>query len=399
MPRYPMPKNHLSQSHLSRRPLSRHLPSRNSPAIPRRDLLRLLSIAAVIPPLSAVLGGCESSTGDPVRDIENLLADRLADNANLTLGVVADGEVRYRGDFGSIDRERDLPATSRSVYDIGSVTKQFTAAAVLALEMDGALRVTDSVADHLPELNRTDVTIHHLLTHTSGLVDVLGADDDPVGRDDFIAEAAATPPTSPPGRYAYSNVGYSLLGAIIERATDLSYEEYLARRLFAPAAMTDTGYVLPQWDSRDIVVEYDERSRPHGRPNEQPWANDGPYWNLRANGGVLSTADDMCRWLLALDGTDILSEPMATKMFTPHTPEEDDSSWYGYGWVILEESGHRLAWHNGGNDRSYSEILRDLDTGTALFWSTNQVADIDAWDLAESDLTFELLTVLRRFGW
>ena len=393
MPRYPLPSYLLPPHSAGSGRAAAGRPT-------RRELLRLLAIAAMAPPMLTALGGCGSSTGDPVRDIENLLADRLPDGANLTLGVVADGGIVYRGDFGTIDHQRGTAAGPDSVYDIGSVTKQFTAAAALALETDGALRVTDAVADHLPDLRVSDMTIHHLLTHTAGLVDVLGDDYDVLDRDDLIARVSATTPSSAPGeRYQYSNVGYSLLGAIIEQTTGTSYEEYLAGRLFAPAGMSNTGYLLPPWKTDDVTIEYDSGSRPRGRPIERTWADDGPYWNLRANGGILSTADDMCRWNLALDGDDVLSASAKARLFTPHTPEEDDSSWYGYGWVLLEESGHRLAWHNGGNDWSYSEILRDLDTGSALFWSTNQVTNADEWDLAESGLSGDLITVLREFGW
>ena len=86
----------------------------------------------------------------------------------------------------------------------------------------------------------------------------------------------------------------------------MGYEEFLAEHLFEPAGHAQTGYVLPDWDRSQVAVEYDSRSRPQGRPFEHPWAEDGPYWNLRGNGGMLSTARDMFRWHVALDGEDVL---------------------------------------------------------------------------------------------
>ena len=82
----------------------------------------------------------------------------------------------------------------------------------------------------------------------------------------------------------------------------MGYEEFLAEQLFEPAGMTQTGYVLPEWDPEDVAVEYDAQGRPQGRPYDHPWAADGPFWNLRGNGGMLSSARDMYRWQLALAG-------------------------------------------------------------------------------------------------
>ena len=138
-----------------------------------------------------------------------------------------------------------------------------------------------------------------MLTHTSGLVDVLGGDYERQTRGSMLAGALESELQARPGaEYAYSNVGYSVLAAIVEKASGIGYEEFLAKHLFAPAGMTQTGYVLPDWEPGQVAVEYDRQGRPHGRPLDHPWASDGPYWNLRGNGGLLSTARDMFRWQL-----------------------------------------------------------------------------------------------------
>jgi CubicO group peptidase (beta-lactamase class C family) len=262
-----------------------------------------------------------------------------------------------------------------TVYDIGSVSKQFTAAAVVKLQMQGRLRVTDMLSDYFPAVptDKRGITVRHLLTHTAGLVDALGDDYEPLTREAMIAEALASRLRTEPGaRYHYSNLGYSLLAAIVEEASGLGYEEYLATELFAPAGMTQTGYVLPDWDLADVAVEYDAKDRPQGRPYDHPWAADGPYWNLRGNGGLLSTAHDMGRWLLALEGDRVLDEEAKAELFRPRVLEEPNGETrYAYGWVVAETPFGTVDWHNGGNGWAYAELMR-LPAGRAgLFWVTN----------------------------
>jgi Beta-lactamase len=124
-------------------------------------------------------------------------------------------------------------------------------------------------------------------------------------------------------------------------------------------------------------VEYDSRGEAHGRPFDHPWAEDGPYWNLRGNGGLLSTASDIFRWHLALEGDEILDAEAKRKLFEPYVLEEPGGDTrYGYGWVLVDQEGiGRLAWHDGGNAWSYGELARALDEGVMVFWVTNQAVD------------------------
>ncbi len=154
----------------------------------------------------------------------------------------------------------------------------------------------------------------------------------------------------------------------------MGYEEYLSEQLFAPAGMTQTGYVLPDWRPDQVAVEYDAEGVPHGRPFEHPWADDGPYWNLRGNGGLLSTAGDMFRWHRALEGEQVLDARAKEELFEPRVLEEPGGgTYYGYGWVVQDSDDGRILWHNGGNGWSYGEIARAPDAGAMVFWATNQV--------------------------
>ncbi|WP_243056570.1 serine hydrolase [Nocardioides sp. SR21] len=280
-----------------------------------------------------------------------------------------------------------------TVYDIGSVTKQFTAAAIVTLQSMGRLDVHDRIGRHLDGVPRDKraITVEQLLTHTSGLVGSLGGDYEPLSRDDLLREAFASELRSEPGsRYFYSNVGYSLLAAIIETASGEGYEQFLARHLFEPAGMTSTGYVLPDWDAADVAVEYDARGRTQGTPLDHRWAADGPYWNLRGNGGILSTARDMYRWSVALDGDGL------RELFRPRVREGAHAdSWYGYGWVVLDTPLGRVQWHNGGNGWSYAEVTRVPSEDAFAFWVTNRSRGA-GWNLERHGLTDALVSKIGR---
>ena len=202
--------------------------------------------------------------------------------------------------------------------------------------------------------------------------DAIGDDYEPIGREDFIKRAMATKLLFAPGTsYEYTNVGYSLLGAIIEIVTGGPYERYLHDRLFVRAGMSQTGYVIPKWDRTNVAHGI------HGPEDlqtflDRPWAADGPYWNLRANGGILSTPAEMYRWSLALDGDKVLSAASRKKLFTPYVKEGDAPSSYAYGWAIFPmPNGHTLVAHNGGDGTFAADFRRYVDDGVVLYITSN----------------------------
>ena len=147
--------------------------------------------------------------------------------------------------------------------------------------------------------------------------------------------------------------------------------------------MTQTGYTLPHWRRSDVAVEYDARGLPQGRPFDHPWAASGPWWNLRGNGGLLSTARDLARWHRALLDHRVLDRRAQRELFRPRVPEQPGGdSWYGYGWVLLDTAVGPVAWHNGGNGWSYAELTRVLGKGLMVFWVTNQArSTAGGWNL------------------
>ncbi|MBI3449597.1 MAG: beta-lactamase family protein [Acidobacteria bacterium] len=302
-----------------------------------------------------------------------------------TILVAKDGDVVLSKGYGLADRKRGIPDTEETVISIGSITKQFTAAAILRLEMQGKLKVTDPISKYLPGVppDKSAITIHHLLTHTAGVDSDYGDSDyEPVSRDEIMKRIWAKPLRSEPGKvHFYANAGYSLLAAIIEIVTGGSYELYLHDNLFIPAGMTKTGYLLPKWDKDAVAIGY-RRGEEWGTILARPFAADGPYWNLRGNGGIHSTVGDMYRWHLALLGETILSKEEKEKLFTPYVPEEGGGSFYGYGWSIeTTPRGTKLVAHNGGNGVFAADFRRYLDENTMYYIASN--GDIPAIPVSE----------------
>jgi len=301
--------------------------------------------------------------------------------------VAKDGHVVLAKGYGFADRARRIRYTAETIAPIGSVTKQFTAAAVLKMEMMGRLRVEDSIAKYLPGVpeDKRSVTLHHLLTHTSGIGRVPGGDDDPIERDDLVRQALALPLRFQPGeRFEYSNEGYSLAAAIVEHSSKKSYEEFLRENLFQLAAMHSTGYVLPPWNREQMAHGYNQMGRDTGTFESVNWGPTGPGWHLKGNGGILSTPGDMLRWHQALLGESILSAAAKEKLFKPYVPTDAGDS-YGYGWGILTTPrGTKLVAHNGGNGIFFTEFRRYLDEGLVIFAQSN--GDIRATELGANQI-------------
>lgn len=343
---------------------------------------------APAPPSSAEVEPPTSTQATTSPELEAYFDELAASGFSGVVAVREGPDITTRA-IGIADRENGVQVDAETVFDIGSLSKQFTAAAILRLEMDGRLSVDDTLGEHVPGLpnDKAAITLHQLLTHTAGLPVGLGADDEAIGRSDYIALVSETPLLSEPGElHGYSNVGYSLLAIVIERETGQLYEEYLRDALFEPAGMDDTGYVLPDWEGHNIAVGYHNATGDRfGRPDEQAWGEDGPYWHLHGNGGLLSTAGDMLAWDQALSGNLVLNEAAQQKLFTPHVPmDPNGEAYYGYGWVIVPlPTATPMITHNGGNNVFYADFLRLADEDVTVFMATNSAQDSDG------DVVFE----------
>src|ERR1700688_3653909 len=295
--------------------------------------------------------------------------------------VARRGQVLLDKGYGFADRAPGEPYTADTLFDVASVSKQFTAATVLALEMDGKLRVEDTLARFFPAApaDKAAITLHQLLTHTSGMPDVLGAEYEPVSRDEMLRRAFAAPLVlRARRRFRYSNAGYSVLAAVVEAAAGRPLGDFMRERLFLPAGMHHTGFRLSSEDRGRLAHGYG-MDGPWGTPLDHPWAADGPWWNLRGNGGVLSTTGDLYRWHLAPGGDRVLSRPEREKLLSPYVREGPATpSRYAYGWSIAPgPTGGRVASHTGGNGVFDTDYRRYLDDQAVLIASSNR-ADFSA---------------------
>jgi CubicO group peptidase (beta-lactamase class C family) len=345
-------------------------------------LLALLSVSTLVagPRISAGQAVAETDKAT-VADTEAYLR-RLEKLGFAGVVLVArNGAPMIAEGYGLADRERGLGWTPATVSDIGSITKQFTGAAILKLEEEGRLRVGDPIGRYFKDIpaDKAGITLHQLLSHSSGLSDPDDVGDyDPVPLDEYVRKVLARPLLFPPGGgYEYANANFSLLGAIVEQLSGMSYEAFLRERLFFPAGMYETGYILPRWGDGRVAQGY-RRGERWGTILERPMAADGPHWALRANGGIHSTAFDMLRWVRALMEGKALSPESMKKYWTPHVSEGGDS-FYGYGWSIVTLPGEtKVVTHNGGNGIYFADLALVPKTGLVVFLMTNIVADMPA---------------------
>ena len=325
---------------------------------------------------AAPIGAAEVVHGELGQKLDAHMTELAADGFNGVLLVARDGQIVISKGYGYAHLKNKVPFTSEPVFDIGSVTQQFPAAALMRLEMDDKLSTKDEITkyfDNVPN-DKREIALHHLLTHSSGLFGELGGDYEVAPRDEVVRQMLAMKPAAKPGRrYRYSNGGFSLLGAVVEIASGQPYETYLREELLLPAGLEHTGYRLPDWSKVVVARGVLPLGVDWGTPLDQLWADDGPYWNLRANGGILSTVQDMYRWHQALLGQKVLSNDAKKKMFTPHVAESSSGrSHYGYGWVIDSTlRGTKLITHNGGNGIFFADFRRYVDEDTVVIIASN----------------------------
>jgi CubicO group peptidase (beta-lactamase class C family) len=324
--------------------------------------------------------------GDVGKRLDEHFTSIAASDFSGVVLVVKNGETLLSKGYGAANRKKRIPFTDKTAFEITSITKQFTAAAILKLEMQGKLRTTDTIDKYFANLrhDKSAITIHHLLTHSAGFANNLGQDDfAPLGRNEFIELAVNSTLKFRPGEgFNYSNIGYGLLGAIIEIVSGQSYERYLHDNLFAPAGMSKTGHRIPQWNPDEVAIGYYKFGFEWGSPLEKPWDADGPFWNMRASSGMLSTADDLHKWHLALHGEKILSNEAKEKFFTPFMPADR----YGYGWVFSRTPRNTtIVWHDGSNKIFNAYFRRYVDEGVVVVIATNFAQHQAEMEIAKLD--------------
>lgn len=236
--------------------------------------------------------------------------------------VAQDGKVILEKGYGMAHRARQLPFTKDTVVDIGSNTKDLTKTAILQLAQNGKLKLTDTLPRFLENVptDKAAITVEQLLNHTAGFGQYSGRDNELATKEQFLKNTLSTPLIASPGQEEnYSNPGYSLLAAIIEKVSSKSYDQYVQENILTPAGMTTTGYILPKWREGQLARNYaDGEELPS--TFDYPHPADGPTWNLRGNGGMLSTVGDMYKFYSALRGDKLLALEFKAKLFDLNSP-------------------------------------------------------------------------------
>jgi len=271
--------------------------------------------------------------------------------------VVDEGREVLRKAYGPANRDTKAPNQPDTIFRIGSVSKQFTAAAVLALAAEGKLAVTDEASKYFPEYppenltkDGASVTLHHLLAHTSGIADpyatsffAKAAWRRPIDPQELIDAAKSLPLTTKPGEsFAYSNYGYLLLARIVEKVSGKTFEAYLKERFFAPLGMTDTGTRMPSSLAARAAVGYEKaKDGTFTSLADDPAFRDPDCTLAFGAGQVYSTVADLAKWDRALETDTALPAAQRALLFTPNLSD------YAYGWVVEQKSGVTMQWHNG----------------------------------------------------
>ena len=354
------------------------------------NLRRLILVGVAV----AFIGGCGSSrvpigssgsaastASSPAASAVDTMLASMNSQGTFSGSVLISqhGHVLLSKGYGFADRAQKTPNGPRTRFAIGSITKQFTAAAVLLLEVQGKLKVGDLICKYIAQCPTAwaDITIKELLTHTSGIPDYVttlpdfaGYAGPPVTPLQIIAHFRDLPLEFTPGStWKYSNSGYVLLGYIIEQVSGLSYEAFLQKNILTPLNLSDTGY---NHNANGVAIGYMDITETPAEPEDPSL----PY----AAGALYSTVEDMNRWELALTTNALLpatsrAEMFATQVAIPDAPPMDAG--YGYGLVIGTDSGRPIIWHNGAISGFISiEARYPVDDVTVIILGSQENADV-----------------------
>lgn len=316
----------------------------------------------------ALGGGVATVAGD---EIDDYIARQLKQGniPGLSLAVVKSGKVIKAKGYGFANLEWKVPATPDTAYQLASVSKQFTATAIMLLVEDGKLLLSDSITKYFADLPAgwSNITVRHLLTMTSGISDYLNIVPPGEWRNDFTHERlrqimADAPLNFEAGdKYAYSNSNYVLLAMLIQKLSGKSYDTFLAERVFGPLQMTasrrDSPFdVIP---NRAALYEWKtNRFENIDLLNPTLWNN--------GDGGLLSSALDLARWDAALCTGRILKKEVLEQMWAPTRLNSGAESGYAFGWSRGGGRGHHTVGHGGGRPGVSTQITRFLEEGLTV---------------------------------
>ena len=336
----------------------------------------LLSLAALLLLFTFQAAPAFAQDEQAVREMDELMSKAYPpDEPGAAVIVVKNGKTLLRKGYGLADVELGVKVEPDMVFRLGSITKQFTAAAILLLAERGKLSLSDDMTKFFPDYPAKGrvVTVEHLLTHTSGIKSYtsLPAWLSMWRKDMTVSELIDLfknePPDFAPGeQWAYNNSGYILLGAIIEKVSGQTYEQFLRQNIFEPLGMTHTFYgsatrVIPR-----RVPGYSKTK--DGLQNAEYLSMTQPY----AAGSLLSTVDDLALWDAALYTEKLLRQASLQRAWTPYVLKDGTPTGYGFGWSKWQYEGHTVVEHGGGINGFTTMVVRFPDDRVYVAVLTNR---------------------------
>lgn len=362
--------------------------------------------------------GADKSVGFPSLDkyIDNTLSPYTGKDTvpGVALLIAKEGTIIYKKGFGNANLEENLSAGTDVKFRIGSITKQFTASAILRLQEQGKINVTDKLSMYFPDFPRgNEVTIHHLLTHTSGLHNFTDRRDfmdiaiKPITEEDlYDIIKSDTFDFNPGDRFSYCNSGYVLLGFLVSKISGKPYSQYLSDEFFGPLGMKNSGvYDNSKRPANEAIgYTFQNGKMVKSADTEMSWA--------AGAGAIYSTVEDLFVWNEAVFNGRVLNEKSMKMAFTPgvlNNKEQTPDLPYGYGWMLSDFRGMKFIAHGGGVEGFVSSLSRQPDeklTVAVLMNSTpafmeyypamlsNDVAEYMLWQKMASQATYSADTSL-----
>jgi len=333
----------------------------------RSALIAALTIACMAPAVRAQTGDVDSRVDKFVQD--SIREQRIP---GLALAVMRDGQVIKAKGYGLSNIELNTPVSPQTIFQSGSMGKQFTATGIMMLVEEGKVGLDDKVAKYFPGAPESwnTFTVRNLLTHTSGIKEYTGKDFDyrrDYTEEDLLKMAQAQPFDFAPGdKWSYSNTGYMLLGMLIRKVTGKFYGDFLQERIFKPLGMTTTRIISEE----DIVPNRAAGYRlVKGVVKNQEWVN--PTLNTTADGSLYFTVLDLAKWDAALYTEKLIKRTSLDQMWTPVKLNDGKTYPYGFGWRVAERNGHRLIEHGGSWQGFTTGISRYVDDKLTVVALTN----------------------------
>ncbi|HKW88861.1 MAG TPA: serine hydrolase [Candidatus Acidoferrales bacterium] len=357
---------------------------------PRNNWARLSGICLLLIACLSTITRCDAQTSsapaltpEQIASVDSYMSAEMAKEhiPGAQVGIYRRGEILLAKGYGLADVELNVPVKPETIFQSGSVGKQFVSAAVMMLVEEGKVSLDDSITKYFPDAPPSwkPILIKNMLSHTSGLAeyetDERTAPNGPFyirndyTEDELLKKTEALPMDFAPGeKWAYRNTNYMLLGILIHKVTGMFYADYLAEKIFKPLGMVSTRLI----SDADIIPNRASGYEIHGEKlQNQTWVS--PTFNSTADGTLYFNVLDIAKWDGALYGTSLLKQSSLDHIWTvyPLNDGKPNPAHYGFGWSINTSNGHKVIEHGGAWQGFTCDISRYVDDNLAVVVLTN----------------------------